>query len=222
MLIDDLNMKNIDLTLQLKTLNEHNKTLETEKELYKTKLEEFIALKENYDKKMMSNFVLVLNEKKKRIQYLNDLLDAFKAGREPRNPKLNHKSKTVNTNIREEVEPPKKQRLEQISESESDSYNTDEEKQQQNESNENEPVPSTSKAYYNILADDDSPPEKMVIEEVETNEIMEISTKATEINVEKQNVQNNAKNESQEDNTTVTTPEPLTLDFDTQDLLDRL
>lgn len=213
--------------MELETLKEQNNTLETEKELYKTKLEEFIVLKEKYDKKTMSNFVLLLNEKKKRIQYLNDLLDAFRNGREPKYPKpsakANSKSKPVD--VVEEENAPKKQRLEQISESESDDYNTDDEKSS-GKIPEIEPVASTSKAYFNILAEyDESPPEIMVIQEIKNDEVPETSKSIETIenhHSDTKTVEENTEIKTSEISNMITDPESPTLEFNTEDLLDRL
>lgn len=204
-------------------LKEDNNTLQNEKEVYKAKLEEFITLKEKYDKKTMSNFVLILNEKKKRIQYLNDLLDAFRNGREPTNPKpsakVNFKSKTVE-DVEKEEGTSKKQRLETISDSESDNYNTDEEESTKAVV-ENEPMPSTSKEYINILAEDDSPPERMIIEEVESNKVHE-PTNMQEAHFSDTKIDENIENENSKASETITDAESPTLEFSTQDLLDRL
>lgn len=208
-------------------LKENYNTIETEKDLYKTKLEEFITLKEKHDKKMMSNFVLILNEKKKRIQHLNDLLDAFRNGREPKNlksnVKINSKSKTVE-DVENEETTSKRQRLEQISDSESDDYDTDDEKSNEAVIPETEPVPSTSKEYTSILADDDSSPERMIIEETESNDIAEDSgTKKVEEVYRLDTKRDKApENKSSEINKTITDRESPTLEFNTQDLLDRL
>lgn len=45
------------------------------------KLENFVNLKEDTEHDLYSKFILILNEKKKRIEHLNELLEAYREGR---------------------------------------------------------------------------------------------------------------------------------------------
>lgn len=88
-----------------------------------SKLNEFILRKKKDEEILYSNFVLVLNEKKTRIQHLTELLEAFRHGRPTVNPPPNITENTRNIKTKVEV----KNEVSDTEESEVE-YNTDDEK----------------------------------------------------------------------------------------------
>ncbi|KAJ8977641.1 hypothetical protein NQ317_003619 [Molorchus minor] len=141
------------------------------KDSLETQLNEFINRKKTDEEELYSKFVLVLNEKKKRIQHLNELLATFRRGRPTLNPPVTVKKRTKKHEPALQIEPHLKK---EISDSESeDDYNTDEEKEKklQNLSNEtlqgdlndnrriDDAIPSTSKCD---IFSDNSPPRHLL------------------------------------------------------------
>lgn len=186
---------------------------------YKTKIEEFVNAKRLNDKQMLSNFVILLNEKKSRIQHLTELLDAFKSGREPANPVLKRTKKNGKTSKAEETA--KKPKRELISESDSDEdsvtpepmeedYNSEEEKRKEIA---DLAVPSTSKADFSFLKEN-SPPRGIKIKPIIPEKKCFVTVKS-ETNTDPHKEQN-AQPQLEE---VTMTP---TLDFNTQDMLDEL
>ncbi|KAJ8930824.1 hypothetical protein NQ314_016338 [Rhamnusium bicolor] len=168
-------------------------------------------------------------KKKKRIQHLNELLEAFKRGRPTLNPHVEVKKRTKKT----EIIPQKKIEMKQeISESDSeDNYNTDEEKAKNkqessdedlgDDTNKNkkmgEPIPSTSKCDFDLFADD-SPPRHLLPKRIKS----ETSVDSNDFNkpsTSKQSSENNKNKESISYSTTDATPN---VNFSTQDLLDNI
>lgn len=184
---------------------------------------EFVDAKVKNDKKILSNFLLVLNEKKKRIQYLTDLLDALNAGREP----PPNTSEQNNKTIKEEVASTSGQssaavkKKELISDSEPDQTTDDDSENSDSKDHgisETEPVPSTSKENILDVLRDDSPPRKIIkICKNSARKSEENEVKANEIN--SKNLTEEQKHTKSSDETTV--DKNLTvLNFNTQDLLD--
>ncbi|XP_018576887.1 DNA repair protein XRCC4-like [Anoplophora glabripennis] len=152
---------------RLITLHKEKNELEKCKNQFQTKLNEFIERKKTDDEELLSNFVLVLNEKKKRIQHLTESLEALRRGRPSVNPSVEVKKRSKRPEQRQQIKVEKK---EIASESDSEeAYNTDDEKSKgpQNSSDKNfnheinqnrndvYAIPSTSK--FDLFSDD-SPP----------------------------------------------------------------
>ncbi|CAG9860428.1 unnamed protein product [Phyllotreta striolata] len=132
-----LRLENDNLTKERDKLREDNNNLEN-------KLKELVAKKIQEEEELYSHFTLVLNEKKRKIQHLNQTLQAFKAGRPTVNSERVVKTKSVPL-VRNDV-----------SESENSDYNTDEEKTV-NKVKSKEPLPSTSTVTNsNMYSDDDN------------------------------------------------------------------
>lgn len=194
------------------------------------KLNDFIARKKKEEDILYSNFVLVLNEKKTRMQHITELLEAFKHGRSTDNPV---------PELREKVKKSKVEVKNEVSESESEEndvdYNTDDE----NMSNEKliekkinkengdlscmlgnnihqDNEPSTSKKYSCGSLLDDSPPSYILPKRTKYTHKNEDSisiqsnfdTRPSQFNINKKEV--DSEEESQ-----INT-------YDTQDLLDQL
>lgn len=186
---------------------------------YKVKIEEFVKEKKLSDEKLLSHFVLLLNEKKSKIQYLTELLEALKSGRETNNPSI-EKVKKPNKRSRGQDESNKnaknpKREVISSSESEEDTspkeedYDSEEEKRKK--LNELLAVPSTSKADFSFLKEDTPPKETEMLKPI-TNKIYSIDSSS--VSVTKSNCEA----------TTVTEQVVVssTLDFNTQDMLDEL
>ncbi|KAG5890223.1 hypothetical protein JTB14_028764 [Gonioctena quinquepunctata] len=210
-LLKKLSMKNFDTTLEIK------EQLERDKEKIDIKLQEFIERKKRDDQELYSNFVLVLNEKKRKIQHLSKLLDAFKQGRPMLNPPVVVKRrKNKKDQVKEEITV-----KEEVSDSDSSSdsvdYNTDgaDEVESYNGENDTSLLPSTSKHDYHPLLDDSPPrqslPKRMRIDKgaVECDISIPISS-----NVKNQDVKMEATSETEYNSPNV--------DFSTQELLDNI
>lgn len=173
--------------------------------------------KKDSDKEMLRNFVALLNEKKSKIQYLTELLDAFKNGRETKNPPVKPKQrKTAESEEKDKEVDVKRAKKEVISESESeesveDNYDSEEEKRKRLD--EILAVPSTSKADFGFLKEDTPPRElpKIIkpIANKTTHSILAIKTDEVDETAE-------GPSEFQNENAEKST----TLQFNTQDLLD--
>ncbi|XP_050513726.1 DNA repair protein XRCC4-like [Diabrotica virgifera virgifera] len=109
------------------------------------KLTELVDRNLNREQELYSNFVLVLNEKKRKIQHLTQTIEALKAGRPVLNPEI--KARKPKTLKKEKDKKPKQEV--NVSESESsnnsDGYNTDDEKSKKAENVTEKVLPSTSK-----------------------------------------------------------------------------
>lgn len=107
-----------------------------------SKLSDFNSRKKKDEDTLYSNFVLVLNEKKIRIQHLTELLEAFRHGRPTVNPTINVQKNKKKSKVEVKNE---------VSESDTDEnetdYNTDDEQPGRKEFNENfdHSIPSSSK-----------------------------------------------------------------------------
>lgn len=134
---------------------------------FQLKLNEFIERKKTDDEELFSNFVLILNEKKKRIQHLTELLEAFRRGRSSVNPSVEVKKRSKKVVLAQQTRTEKK---ETISDSDSEeNYDTDEEKSKKprnasdkgfdkgvnQDRNDAYAIPSTSK--FDLFSDN-SPP----------------------------------------------------------------
>lgn len=189
-------------------------------------MNEFIERKKTDDEEVFSNFVLVLNEKKKRIQHLTELLEAFRRGRSSINPSVEVKKRSKKNVPTQKIKIEKK---ETISDSESEEdYDTDEEKSKKprnasdqafdNEVNQNRndayAIPSTSK--FDLFSDDSPPrhlPKRIKGESnVDNNSYIKPST-AT------QSSKNEKPYEKLDEQTADDTPN---VNFSTQELLDNM
>ncbi|KAK9875361.1 hypothetical protein WA026_007759 [Henosepilachna vigintioctopunctata] len=115
-------------------LTEKYNLMEREVGEYKKKLTELIDRKNVDEQVMLSNFVSLLNEKKRRIQHLNELLEAYQTNRSLVNPvglNISYRNKRKRINIKNE-EPSYSKVLEEVSDSSlssnDDHYTTDSEK----------------------------------------------------------------------------------------------
>lgn len=177
-----------------------------EKTLIEDHIQKFVAKKSESDKKMLSNFLLVLNEKKKRIQYLSDLLEAVSAGRPTVNqpPKEISKQGTKKSFSQVNIKSEQKEKISDTESSESE----------QEAVKEVEAVPSTSKTFLDDILKDDSPPRKVKIKAFKpANQTQNVS-----VSKKLQSV----KEKKEKDATISVEQDSPTLDFSTQDLLDRL
>lgn len=172
------------------------------------------------DKQMLSNFVILLNEKKSRIQYLTELLEAFKSGREPNNPpikKPTKRSKTIE-NSANKIE--KKPKMEVISESDSENsdipmeedYNSEEEKINRAV---DLAIPSTSKADP-IFLQEDSPPREIRIRP------MKNKAEKKDVIIKSLNLMESSEQTNKQPENIDSEKISSALDFNTQDLLDEL
>lgn len=129
-LIDELQNRNLNSTNQYKELLDENAVLRKDVIEYKKKLNELVDRKIVGEETMLSNFVSILNEKKRRIQHLNELLEVFRNDPSLANPvdvSVNCRKKRKYRSIkREEIAPITK---EEVSESDDSHYDnmTDEE-----------------------------------------------------------------------------------------------
>lgn len=107
-------------------------------------------MKSNWEQEIYSSFLIVLNEKKKRIRFLTDLLKR-------KNINANDLLHEEDSYVAMEEIPSPLRKLETISDSSSE-YDTDKEDRNDNfnEDIEMEPTPSTSK--QNVQMDEDPPP----------------------------------------------------------------
>lgn len=242
--MDTLNTNNAKSLSQIKTLQVENESFQNgigvynssvsfvsfqflELKKHKAKIEEFVSAKKSSDKQMLSNFVILLNEKKSRIQYLMELLDAFRGGREPTNPAKSSQSKKNCKTVKSEEdhsEKMKKPKREIISESESDEdlvtpepmdedYNSEEDK---SKIIADLAIPSTSKADFTFL-EENSPPREVKIKSFKSQAVPDdknyVMKKKTGTD---STVKQNSK--PQTENVAVA----AALDFNTQDMLDEL
>ncbi|XP_044744334.1 uncharacterized protein LOC123306415 [Coccinella septempunctata] len=104
--IDDLQSQKAHSDKQCKKLLYDNDCLKRDVDEYKKKLEELVDRKIIDEQMMLRNFVLLLNEKKKRIQHLSELLEAYRNDPSLAEPvevniNCNKKRKTKNTTSRE-------------------------------------------------------------------------------------------------------------------------
>lgn len=168
--IDDLISTNMQLKVSLEEVENLKDEAMKRSFLYEEKLTEFVKTKEKWEKELFSKFVLVLNEKKKRIQYLTEVLEAKKYNL----PVCKKNLSDFKQNEEENICLRQEQKIESISDSESDeSYETDEEIQKEKESEinnensedgehdedcKNESKPSTSKQFFDEIFKEDSPP----------------------------------------------------------------
>lgn len=170
--------------------------------------------KRDNDKEMLKNFMALLNEKKSRIQYLTELLDAFKNGRETNNPPVKPKQrKTAKSEEKDQEVDVKRAKKEVISESESEESveeNYDSEEEKRKRLDEILAVPSTSKADFGFLKEDTPPKELPKI-------IKPIANKTSDSILV---IKNDEEEKTAEESSKMQTEKPTTLQFNTQDLLD--
>jgi len=220
--LDELVAKQTDSQKRLKALEEQKLEADSQKLLYEKKCEEFVDLKRKADLQMYSAFLQILNEKKHRIRFLTEQLEEYNTGR---------KSK-VNTVATTSKQQPEKRKLlkptveekpkETISESDSnhsDGYNTDDEKKPRI-FKEIEAIPGTSRDNLDFLGGDSPPPilpKRFKKEETNTCPISS-STADTSRKVQA----NGAKEDITDTNQENSDESSQSLNFDTQELLDRM
>lgn len=192
-------------------------------------MEDLVNDKKLSDKQMLSNFVVLLNEKKSKIQYLTELLDAFKAGREQKNPPIKRTKKRRKPAKSDEEDTAAKQpKRELISDSESDEdaassksdpnddYNSEEERKKRFITD--SAIPTTSKADFGFLKED-TPPQDM-------QKIKPLVPRTTSVGKEGLIVENNRTVQETDEQTSQLqqedAEEPTVLDYSTQDMLDDL
>lgn len=141
-----------------------------------SKYNEFIFRKKKEEDTLYSNFVLVLNEKKARIQHLTELLEAFRHGRptvnpEPQATEKTKKFKKVKVEIKNEVSDTDGEESEVYYSTDDEKSKTHRDKDSAKEDNvefsnilsgthlatSTENIPGTSRDYCSALLDD-SPP----------------------------------------------------------------
>lgn len=187
---------------------------------YTLKLQDFVKAKKLSDQEMLSNFLVLLNEKKSKIQYLTELLDAFNNGRETRNApvkrKQNKRPKSGENSCEVDI---KRAKREMISDSDE---NTDEPMEEDYDSEEEKrkrldellAVPSTSKADYGFLKDDTPPREIQRLIKPIVN-----GTADSNFLVASHEEERNETCNMQNENVEISSP---VLKFNTQDMLDEL
>lgn len=187
-------------------------------------MNEFIERKKTDDEALFSNFVLVLNEKKKRIQHLTESLEALRRGRPSVNPSIEVKKRSKKLEPRQQVKVEKK---EIVSESSSEEdYNTDDEKLKRpqnlldkdvNDQNKNDvyAIPSTSR--FDLFSNDSPPrhlPKRIKIgASVDNGSYIKPAT-STESSANKMNYEKKS-----DDKFPDSTPN---INFSTQELLDNM
>lgn len=188
---------------------------------YRSKIEEFVEAKRLSDKQMVSNFVILLNEKKSKIQYLTGLLEAFRNGRTTTNPpiktsrkqnkkaKLDEETSTVTEKTKKEVISDSDSEDSIILKSEPEGYNSEEKRFDEIP---DIAVPSTSKAGLGFLSES-SPPREITLPAFKKDTAAEPNLLFTEIkaNCIQQEVVTNKATATSSD-----------LHFNTQDMLDEL
>jgi len=126
------------------------------------KLKDFLGRSKTDEEKLYNNFTAILNEKKRQIQHLNDLLTAFRQGRptvnSPVQVKRNKKQNVQKNKKKLNVVPESSSESDSNNDTSNDNYDTDNELSKNNETtkkleekdpwgqNNLSPLPSTSKA----------------------------------------------------------------------------
>ncbi|XP_026750827.2 DNA repair protein XRCC4-like [Galleria mellonella] len=77
-LLDHLLKSNRDLKLTIMECNKYNENITKDLNRYKQELKDFVNMKTSIEETLYGKFVQVLNEKKKRIQLLEETLQKFK------------------------------------------------------------------------------------------------------------------------------------------------
>nr|XP_023017054.1 DNA repair protein XRCC4-like [Leptinotarsa decemlineata] len=167
-LLDNFYLKRNDLLLNIESISKENDELKKSKKRIECVLQEFIERKKRDDQELYSNFILVLNEKKRKIQQLNQLVEAFKQGRPKLNPLVEVKRKKSNK-LAIKAELPTKEEVSN-SDIESDSASSQTHTENTDEESGNTSIlPSTSKHMHNFLLEDSPPretlPKRVKIEE---------------------------------------------------------
>ncbi|XP_023017054.2 DNA repair protein XRCC4 [Leptinotarsa decemlineata] len=167
-LLDNFYLKRNDLLLNIESISKENDELKKSKKRIESVLQEFIERKKRDDQELYSNFILVLNEKKRKIQQLNQLVEAFKQGRPKLNPLVEVKRKKSNK-LAIKAELPTKEEVSN-SDIESDSAGSQTHTENSDEESGNTSIlPSTSKHMHNFLLEDSPPretlPKRVKIEE---------------------------------------------------------
>lgn len=112
------NMKDITILhrQQMEKLETDKKITLQEKKAAIEKLDTYVNLKEETEHDLYSRFILILNEKKKRIEHLNEIIEAYKEGKVRSDYDSDDSSEdTIEKDKRSSVK-----RLEMISDSDSD------------------------------------------------------------------------------------------------------
>nr|CAI5818515.1 unnamed protein product [Callosobruchus analis] len=147
-------------------LQHQNKELEKDKAVLKEKLQEIVSRKQEEEGKMYSSFVLVLNEKKRQIQHLSQLLEAFRHGRPTLNPPVSDKKKKKTFNQQRRKTKPEIKNEVSESDNSANECDTDEENQDKvnTVSKEINIQPSTSKYPLDLSNNDQEPCSLQIIE----------------------------------------------------------
>lgn len=176
------------------------------------KLKELSERKAAEEGELYDNFVLVLNEKKKRIQHLHEQLEAFKKGRPTINQEVCNKGRKIKKEKNVMVKKEEVSDSDICSSNDEKDYSTDKEEYTANQLTEYEPVPSTSKASMLL---NDPPPRHLLpkrvkrkhSEDKEINDSIAINTLKA---VQKNEVSTSKLDDSPD------------ISFNTQDLLDHI
>ncbi|KAL3286310.1 hypothetical protein HHI36_000819 [Cryptolaemus montrouzieri] len=225
-LIDDLHSQNSDFEKNRCDLTEKCQLLEKEVDAYKNKLNELVERKRVDDQVMLSNFVSLLNEKKRRIQHLNELLEAFREDPSLANPAEVNVNSTRKRKWKDTVKNEKQTTAtvvkEEVSDSESgisNNENTSDEEKNQNFTEVKIEETSVANQYIDDIFEEsppgDVPPLPKILRKPNSG-ITPTSVPSTS----RDNIQ--SSNDDQ-----ITSVEPKTfdttvVDINTQDLLDRL
>ncbi|CAG9838904.1 unnamed protein product [Diabrotica balteata] len=119
------------------------------------KVTELVDRNLNREQELYSNFVLVLNEKKRKIQHLTQTIEALKAGRPVLNPEIKVRKPKTLKKEKEEKQKPEMNVSESESSNNSDGYNTDDEKSKKAKDVIEDGLPSTSKKVnYDLIFDE--------------------------------------------------------------------
>ncbi|XP_056643895.1 DNA repair protein XRCC4-like [Diorhabda sublineata] len=208
-LIDTFSFQNEQLNQQNNNLLKEVDNLTTVKNVLEEKLSQFVNKKQQDDQELFSNFVLVLNEKKRRIQHLTQTLQAFKAGRPVLNPqiKLRKRSKKIVKQEKNEISESSE------SNSENNEYNTDNENSKKQEENIEYLLPIKSHNDYLFFEDTedtvDLPKRKKL--EVDNENFSNVPSTSS-CNNDNDKVPEKTSEKMEDDSPKI--------NFDTQDLLD--
>ncbi|XP_063918591.1 uncharacterized protein LOC135133955 [Zophobas morio] len=160
-IMDKFYFENLKLLENVNIFKKANEELTDCKNQCELKLKQLVAQKKSDESEQFGQFLLILNEKKRRIQHLTELLEVFKKGRPISNPEVKVGKQKSKKGAKNSATVQKK---ETISESESDDdddesslgHNTtdDESIEKSKSASPIENKPSTSTETFDFLEDD--------------------------------------------------------------------
>ncbi|CAH1126493.1 unnamed protein product [Ceutorhynchus assimilis] len=229
-LVDQLYNKNFEHLTELNSLRSQFENLKNDHQILEEKMNEFLNRRKAEELNTYNNFIAILNEKKREIQHLNELLIAFRQGRPTVNKPFESKKKqnTKKPIIEEVPDSQSSSDNESVisksdSENELPNYNTDEEKYSNNNKTiavkrSQSPVPSTSKC---VSPDSSSRPFQFPTKRIRT----EVNNYKPHFSIPKEDelkVEKNEEEASCSNSNNVNSKKVATVELDTQELLDNI